>query len=91
MALTPLSSPIRQLVSSYTGKFGSVHYYVKALLDRPSQPALECRKLFEVEEPLDVNTPDLMVSLPPIFVLLVSAECLRPGGSAASLSQQPLG
>ncbi|XP_048850006.1 thioredoxin interacting protein a [Brienomyrus brachyistius] len=49
-----------QLVSSYTGKFGSVHYFVKALLDRPSQPALECRKLFEVEEPLDVNTPDLM-------------------------------
>lgn len=51
----------RQLVSSYQGKFGSVHYYVKALMERGSQPALECMKNFEVEEPLDVNTPDLLV------------------------------
>ncbi|GAA6086320.1 thioredoxin interacting protein a [Tachysurus ichikawai] len=49
-----------QLVSSYQGKFGSVHYYVKALMERGSQPALECMKNFEVEEPLDVNTPDLL-------------------------------
>ncbi|XP_060760498.1 thioredoxin interacting protein a [Neoarius graeffei] len=49
-----------QLVSSYEGKFGSVQYYVKALMERPSQPALECKKNFEVEEPLDVNTPDLL-------------------------------
>ncbi|XP_047238741.1 thioredoxin interacting protein a isoform X1 [Girardinichthys multiradiatus] len=49
-----------QLVSSYKGKFGYVHYYVKALLERPQQPTLECKKCFEVEEPLDVNTPDLL-------------------------------
>lgn len=49
-----------QLVSSYKGKFGSVEYYVKALMERPSQPALECKRHFEVEEPLDVNTPDLL-------------------------------
>lgn len=53
----------RQLVSSYKGKFGYVHYYVKALMERPHQPTLECKKSFEVEEPLDVNTPDLLVSL----------------------------
>lgn len=52
----------RQLVSSYKGKFGYVHYYVKALMERPQQPTLECKKCFEVEEPLDVNTPDLLVS-----------------------------
>ncbi|KAJ8398477.1 hypothetical protein AAFF_G00427320 [Aldrovandia affinis] len=49
-----------QLVSSYKGKFGYVQYYVKAVIERPSQPALECKKHFEVEEPLDVNTPDLL-------------------------------
>ncbi|XP_030267079.1 thioredoxin interacting protein a [Sparus aurata] len=49
-----------QLVSTYKGKFGYVHYYVKALMERPQQPILECKKAFEVEEPLDVNTPDLL-------------------------------
>lgn len=49
-----------QLVSSYKGKFGYVHYYVKALMERPQQPVLECKKTFEVEEPLDVNTPELL-------------------------------
>ncbi|TTO31535.1 Thioredoxin-interacting protein [Bagarius yarrelli] len=49
-----------QLVSSYRGKFGSVQYYVKALMESASQPVFECKKSFEVEEPLDVNTPDLL-------------------------------
>lgn len=49
-------------MSSYKGKFGYVQYYVKALMERPQQPTFECRKAFEVEEPLDVNTPDLLVS-----------------------------
>lgn len=54
----------RQLVSSYKGKFGSVQYYVKALMETAAQPALECKKNFDVEEPLDVNTPDLLVRNP---------------------------
>ncbi|KAM6968275.1 thioredoxin interacting protein a [Aplochiton taeniatus] len=49
-----------QLVSSYRGKFGSVEYYVRAVMERPTQHALQCEKYFEVEEPLDVNTPDLL-------------------------------
>lgn len=49
-------------MSSYKGKFGFVQYYVKAVMERPSQPPQECRRHFEVEEPLDVNTPDLLVS-----------------------------
>ncbi|KAE8289409.1 Thioredoxin-interacting protein [Larimichthys crocea] len=48
------------LVSSYKGKFGYVRYYVRAQLDRPSQHALQCEREFEVEEPLDVNRPDLL-------------------------------
>lgn len=49
-------------MSSYKGKFGYIHYYVKALMDRPQQAPLECKRAFDVEEPLDVNTPDLLVS-----------------------------
>lgn len=63
LVLILLTCSHRQLVSTYKGKFGYVHYYVKALMERPQQPILECKKSFEVEEPLDVNTPDLLVSL----------------------------
>lgn len=49
-------------MSSYKGKFGYVHYCVKALMERAQQAPLECKKSFEVEEPLDVNTPELLVS-----------------------------
>lgn len=52
--------PPGRLVSSYKGKFGSVRYYVRAELQRPSQQALQCEKEFEVEEPLDVNQADLL-------------------------------
>ncbi|XP_076842948.1 thioredoxin interacting protein b [Brachyhypopomus gauderio] len=45
-----------QLVSSYKGKFGAVQYYVRAVMERSTQPDLECKKYFEVEEPVDVNT-----------------------------------
>uniref|UniRef100_A0A3Q3JFT7 Thioredoxin-interacting protein n=1 Tax=Monopterus albus TaxID=43700 RepID=A0A3Q3JFT7_MONAL len=49
-----------KLVSTYKGKFGYVQYYVKAVMERPHQNPLECKKPFEVEEPLDVNTPELL-------------------------------
>ncbi|XP_062847757.1 thioredoxin interacting protein b [Trichomycterus rosablanca] len=48
-----------QLVSSYRSKFGSVEYYVQAAMERPCQAEVECRKYFEVMEPIDVNAPDL--------------------------------
>ncbi|KAM6936003.1 thioredoxin-interacting protein-like [Lycodopsis pacificus] len=49
-----------RLVSSYKGKFGYVRYSVRAVLDGPTQNALQCEKAFEVEEPLDINRPDLL-------------------------------
>lgn len=52
----------RQLVSSYKGKYGIVEYFVKAVMERPCQSDVERKKYFEVEEPIDVNTPDLTVS-----------------------------
>lgn len=61
-------------MSTYKGKFGYVRYYVKAVLERPQQPPLECKRPFEVEEPLDVNTPDLLVSRAPS----IPALCPRP-------------
>lgn len=48
------------LVSSYVGKFGSVQYYVKAVIEKSSQLYAECKRYFEVVEPIDVNTQELM-------------------------------
>lgn len=52
---------IRCLVSSYVGKFGSVQYYVKAIIAKSGHSYAECKRYFEVEEPVDINTQELMV------------------------------
>ncbi|KAJ8005452.1 hypothetical protein DPEC_G00146790 [Dallia pectoralis] len=49
-----------QLVSSYSGKFGCVQYFVRAEMERLSHSTLQCQTPFEVVEPLDVNTPDIL-------------------------------
>lgn len=54
----------RPLGTSFKGKYGCVDYWVKAFLDRPSQPTQEAKKNFEVMDLVDVNTPDLMVRVP---------------------------
>lgn len=51
----------RPLGTSFKGKYGRVDYWVKAFLDRPSQPTQETKKNFEVVDLVDINTPDLMV------------------------------
>jgi len=61
------------LGTSFKGKYGCVDYWVKAFLDRPSQPTQETKKIFEVMDLVDVNTPDLMVS----FVLKFSSFGLQ--------------
>lgn len=71
-----------QLVSSYDGKFGHVHYYVKAVMEKPSQPAVECKRFFEVEEPVDVNTPDLMAPVAAMKEKKVSCMFI-PDGSVS--------
>uniref|UniRef100_A0A8C1XFE4 Thioredoxin-interacting protein n=1 Tax=Cyprinus carpio TaxID=7962 RepID=A0A8C1XFE4_CYPCA len=48
------------LVSSYVGKFGSVRYYVKAVIEKSGHQYAECKRYFEVEEPIDINTQELM-------------------------------
>ncbi|XP_073495512.1 thioredoxin-interacting protein [Phyllobates terribilis] len=52
--------PQGPLGSTFKGKYGSVKYWVKAFLERPSHPAQEVQKKFEVVDFVDVNTPDLL-------------------------------
>ncbi|XP_059195946.1 thioredoxin-interacting protein-like [Centropristis striata] len=75
-----------RLVSSYRGRFGSVRYYVRAELDRPSHNALRCEKEFEVEEPLDVNRPDLLA--PAAACGQKKVTCLFIPDGAVSISAQ---
>ena len=63
--LKPLSSTPRTLVTSFEGKHGSVRYCIKATLHRPWVPARRARKVFTVIEPVDINTPALLVSCCP--------------------------
>lgn len=51
----------RTLVTSFEGKHGSVRYCIKATLHRPWAPARRARKVFTVIEPVDINTPTLLV------------------------------
>lgn len=61
MGLTSASFP-RPLGTTFKGKYGCVDYWVKAFLERPSFPTQQVKKRFEVMDPVDVNTPDLLVS-----------------------------
>lgn len=58
MSLHPSPSA---LVTSFEGKHGHVRYCVKATLHRPWFPVRRARKAFTVIEPLDINTPALLV------------------------------
>lgn len=49
-------------MTSFEGKHGSVRYCIKATLHRPWVPARRARKVFTVIEPVDINTPALLVS-----------------------------
>uniref|UniRef100_A0A8B9UQR2 Thioredoxin-interacting protein n=1 Tax=Anas zonorhyncha TaxID=75864 RepID=A0A8B9UQR2_9AVES len=52
--------PQGPLGTSFKGKYGCVDYWVKAFLERPSFPTQETKKRFEVMDPVDVNTPELL-------------------------------
>ncbi|XP_066541864.1 arrestin domain-containing protein 4-like isoform X2 [Hoplias malabaricus] len=55
-----LELPQRPLVSSFSGKHGSVHYSVKAVLQRPQYHDLHvCRELLIISH-VDVNSPELV-------------------------------
>ncbi|KAG7473253.1 hypothetical protein MATL_G00093730 [Megalops atlanticus] len=52
--------PRRPLVSSFTGKYGRVQYWVKAEVRRPSAPDQSVRREFPVISHIDLNSPSLL-------------------------------
>lgn len=51
----------RPLVTSFTGKYGSIQYYVKAILERPAAPDQSVQTELQVISHIDVNSPALLV------------------------------
>lgn len=54
--------PEETLVTSFEGKHGSIRYWVKVKLHRPRATVKKVKKEFTVIEPIDINTPALLVS-----------------------------
>ncbi|NWR26295.1 TXNIP protein, partial [Emberiza fucata] len=52
--------PQGPLGTTFKGKYGSVDYWVLASLERPACPTQQVKKRFEVMDPVDVNTPELL-------------------------------
>lgn len=50
-------------MTSFEGKHGSIRYWVKVKLHRPWLPVKKIKKEFTVIEPIDINTPSLLVSM----------------------------
>lgn len=71
----------RTLATSFEGKHGSVRYWVKAKLHRPWSTVKKAKKEFTVIEPIDINTP----------ALLVSSPCSTPGLWHPKLTQEAFG
>lgn len=55
--------PEETLVTSFEGKHGSIRYWVKVKLHRPWATVKKIKKEFTVIEPIDINTPALLVSV----------------------------
>lgn len=80
LCLTSVSFP-RPLGTTFKGKYGCVDYWVKAFLERPSFPTQEIKKRFEVMDPVDVNTPELLVSAALLRELWLSTGVTREKSS----------
>uniref|UniRef100_A0A4W3GMX0 Arrestin domain containing 4 n=1 Tax=Callorhinchus milii TaxID=7868 RepID=A0A4W3GMX0_CALMI len=52
--------PQEPLVTSFNGKYGSVQYWVTAIVDQPSVPSLSVKREFNVTGHIDVNAPALL-------------------------------
>ncbi|NXJ10857.1 ARRD4 protein, partial [Odontophorus gujanensis] len=52
--------PQEPLVTSFTGKYGSIQYYVKATLERPAAPEQSVQTELQVISHIDVNSPALL-------------------------------
>ncbi|XP_036592092.1 arrestin domain-containing protein 4 isoform X2 [Trichosurus vulpecula] len=52
--------PSEPLVTSFTGKYGSIQYSVRAILERPVVPDQSIKRELQVISHIDVNTPALL-------------------------------
>ncbi|XP_036045375.1 arrestin domain-containing protein 4 [Onychomys torridus] len=52
--------PSEPLATSFTGKYGSIQYCVRAVLERPQVPDQSIRRELQVVSHVDVNTPPLL-------------------------------
>lgn len=52
--------PSEPLVTSFTGKYGSIQYCVRAVLERPQAPDQSVKRELQVVSHIDVNTPALL-------------------------------
>ncbi|XP_023789411.1 arrestin domain-containing protein 4 [Cyanistes caeruleus] len=52
--------PQEPLVTSFTGKYGSIQYYVKAVLERPAVPDQSVQTELQVISHIDVSSPALL-------------------------------
>uniref|UniRef100_A0A2K6GTE9 Arrestin domain containing 4 n=1 Tax=Propithecus coquereli TaxID=379532 RepID=A0A2K6GTE9_PROCO len=53
--------PSEPLVTSFTGKYGSIQYCVRAVLERPKVPDQSVKRELQVVSHIDVNTPALLI------------------------------
>lgn len=60
--------PEETLVTSFEGKHGSIRYWVKVKLHRPWATVKKIKKEFTVIEPIDINTPALLVSISALVI-----------------------
>lgn len=75
--------PEETLVTSFEGKHGSIRYWVKVKLHRPWATVKKIKKEFTVIEPIDINTPALLVSSATIPDCVCDTRCDCSGCSKA--------
>lgn len=77
-------------MTSFEGKHGSIRYWVKVKLHRPWATVKKIKKEFTVIEPIDINTPSLLVRFDnicfvtlPVSVQFSSSHFLFFAGSSS--------
>lgn len=70
-----MTACFRPLVTSFTGKYGSIQYFVKAVLERPAVPDQSVQTELQVISHIDVSSPALLVRGSPTPPLPCKASC----------------
>ncbi|XP_007441995.2 arrestin domain-containing protein 4, partial [Python bivittatus] len=55
--------PLHPLATSFTGKYGSIQYFVKVTLESPTAPHQTVSREFQVISHIDINSPVLLSSV----------------------------